>query len=340
MNQRPTNTDLETGAGLEAGAGLRDVQSQAAQGGSLGLGLLRLLRIKQWAKGVFVMIGPLYAFADGRLPGWVTLIDALWAALGFALASSACYAFNDIRDVEADRQHPRKRRRPIASGAVSPAQAGVMACVLLGLSALTLLGLAPLARPWVGGVLLIYVANTVVYSLVLKHRVVADVMSLSMGFVLRVLAGCMAVGVGPTTYLLNVTFFLAMFLAFGKRLGERRTLGSEQATLARGVQAGYTDDTLRLAVIATAVVVLVSYAGYVLSRDADYVYTGGFNLLWLTMLPATYGLLRCVHLVENARYDDPTELATRDRPFQLSAVLFAAITGACVLARHAGYLGK
>jgi decaprenyl-phosphate phosphoribosyltransferase len=309
-------------------------------GGGVWLGLLKLLRVKQWSKGVFVMIGPVYAYADGHLPGAWSLVDAAWAMAGFALASSACYAFNDVRDAEADRQHPRKKRRPVASGVVSPGAALWLAGVLLVLSGLTLAMLPVLARLWVGGVLAVYVLNTLAYSVVLKHRVVADVMSLSMGFVLRVLAGCMAVGVGPSTYLLNVTFFLAMFLAFGKRLGERRTLGSDQATLARGVQAGYTDDTLRLAVIATAVVVLVSYAGYVLSRDADYVYTGGFNLLWLTMLPATYGLLRCVHLVENARYDDPTELATKDRPFQLSAIGFALLTGACMWAKSAGYLGK
>ena len=100
----------------------------------------------------------------------------------------------------------------------------------------------------------VYVANVTAYSALLKHIVIADVVSLSLGFVLRVLVGCAAVGVSPTTWLLNTTFFLAMFLAFGKRLGERRLLGGEGAALARGVQAGYTDELLRLAVVVTAVV--------------------------------------------------------------------------------------
>ncbi len=306
----------------------------------VGVGLLRLLRLKQWLKGAFVLIGPAYAFADRALPGPHALWSAAWAFLAFGLASSACYAFNDVRDAPADREHPRKRLRPVARGAVSPALALGFAAGLLVLAGLAVLGVDRAAQPWVGAVLALYVLNTTAYSLLLKRRVVADVMSLSMGFVLRVLAGCMAVGVGPTTYLLNVTLFLAMFLAFGKRLGERRTLGAETATRARTVQAGYTDDSLRLALIATAVVTLVTYAGYVQSRDAHYTYTGGFNLLWLTMLPATYGLLRCVHLVENARYDDPTELATKDRPFQLAALAFAALTGALMYARMTGHLGK
>lgn len=311
------------------------------------LGLIRLARVPHWVKGAFVFIGPAYALADGNLASPSLLWSAAWAALAFGLASSACYAINDIRDAEQDRQHPRKRHRPVASGVVSPAVATGFAVLLVVLSAAALLGVEGSARPWVALCVAIYVANTVAYSLVLKHRVIADVICLAMGFVLRVIAGCLAVGVGPTTYLLNVVFFLAMFLAFGKRLGERRSLGDEGATRARGVQAGYSEDTLRLAVVTTAVVTLVTYAGYVLSREAHFGWQPswmgskghGFNLLWLTMLPATYGLLRCVLLVEKGRYDDPTELAIRDRPFQLAAAAFVLYAGALMYARHAGLLG-
>src|SRR5690606_16191438 len=118
-----------------------------------------------------------------------------------------------------------------------------------------------------------------------------DVISLASGFVLRVLGGCAAAMVVPSSWLLNCIFFLSMFLAFGKRLGERRTLGADAAA-ARGVQSVYTDDLLRMSVVVTAVATLITYAGYVQAHEEDY--RRGFNLLWLTMLPATYGLLRCI----------------------------------------------
>src|SRR5690606_21521931 len=126
-----------------------------------------------------------------------------------------------------------------------------------------------------------------------------------------------------------------MFLAFGKRLGERRTMGRE-ASAARGVQSAYTDDLLRMAVVVTAVATLLTYATYTQSQDDRFramigvasdsvaavgaeTATGfGMNLLWLTVLPATYGLLRCIVLLEQGRYDDPTVLVTKDRPMQVS----------------------
>lgn len=317
------------------------------RGGGLAFGLVRLARVPHWVKGVFVLIGPVYALGDGNLASVSVLWSALWAALAFGLASSACYAVNDIRDAEQDRAHPRKRTRPVASGVVPVPAAWALAGVLLALSAAAVLGVQGAGRVWVGLCVGLYVVNTLAYSLVFKHRVIADVICLAMGFVLRVVAGCLAVGVAPTTYLLNVVFFLAMFLAFGKRLGERRSLGEAGAARARGVQASYSEQTLGLAVVATGVVTLVTYAGYVLSRQGQFAWHAswmgsaghGFNLLWLTMLPATYGLLRCVLLVETGRYDDPTELALRDRPFQLAALAFAAYAGVLMYARHAGVLG-
>jgi decaprenyl-phosphate phosphoribosyltransferase len=181
----------------------------------------------------------------------------------------------------------------------------------------------------------VYVLNVLAYSIRIKHMPVADTISLASGFVLRVLGGCAAAMVEPSSWLLNVTFFLSMFLALGKRLGERRTMG-EDAPNARGVQAKYTDDLLRMAVVVTGVATLLSYSDYV--RGQADKYTLGFNLLWLTMLPATYGLLRCILLVERGTYDDPTDLALRDRPFQLAGFLFVAITVGVMLGSSTGVI--
>lgn len=307
---------------------------------SLARHLLRLARPHQWSKSAFVFIGPLYATQAG--PGWdwgATVSAVLLTAAAFALASSGCYIFNDIADAEADRAHPRKRHRPIASGAVSPAQARVVAAGLFvaGAMAAAGAGLVNAGAGWWPLILVVvHVVNVLTYSVRLKHMVIVDVMSLSLGFVLRVVAGCAAVGVWPTTWLLNVTLFLSMTLAFGKRLGERQSLGAAAAS-ARAVQQAYSLDLLRMSLVVTGVATLLTYAAYVVTREASYSLGGipgsggGFNLLWLTMLPATYGLLRAITLMESGRFDDPTELAVSDRPFQVAAALFVVLTMAIMV---------
>lgn len=290
---------------------------------------LELARPKQWTKGAFVLIGPVYGMT---LVNASAAIAALGAFLAFAFFSSACYIHNDIMDRTADLAHPRKRRRPIPSGRVSTTNAALLAG-MFGIAGAAALFLVPSgaehrwAREFLALAVAMYVGNVLLYSAFLKRLVVADVMSLALGFVLRVVGGCAAVGAPPSTWLLNVTLFVAMFLAFGKRLGERRTMG-QQASAARIVQSKYTDDLLRMSVVVTGVATLLTYAQYV-QAQGEY-YTLGFNLLWLTMLPATYGLLRAMVKVETGMYDDPTELASKDRPFQLAVVLFGGITVALI----------
>lgn len=303
----------------------------------LALSLLKLARPKQWAKSVFVLIGPFYGMKDLAEEGQRftdILVPALIAAALFALASSACYVVNDIADREADRLHPRKRTRPIASGAVGVPTAWAFAGILLAVAFGGVLLLDPSVRLWVAVTLALYVSNVFTYSLRVKHIVIADVMSLAMGFVFRVMGGCAAVGIAPSIWLLNVTLFLAMFLAFGKRLGERRTLavaglhnGAEAIASAahhRPVQRVYTDNLLRMMVVVTGVATLMGYAAYVQAKEAEHL--GEFPLLWLTTLPATFCLLRSIVLLEHGEYDDPTELATNDLPFQLGAGAFAVLT--------------
>jgi decaprenyl-phosphate phosphoribosyltransferase len=264
--------------------------------------------------------------------GLETLVSGFLAAGAFALASSACYVVNDLLDAEQDRAHPRKRLRPIASGAVTKAQARWFAAALI-VAAAALLAALP-AAVWLAVSLVVgaYVANVWAYSLKLKHIVIADVMSLALGFVLRMLGGCAAVEIAPTSWLLNCTFFLAMFLAFGKRLGERRTMGLDAATV-RGVHAAYTDDLLRMAVVVTGVATLITYAGYVQFRADENTHVvppfhAGINMLWFTMVPATYALLRSIVLLERGTYDDPTELVVKDWPMKIAAGLFALLSAA------------
>lgn len=302
------------------------------EGGKGGIiDLIRLARPHQWAKGVFVLIGPVFAYADQQAGAGRLHVDWLGVALAFiafGFASSSCYIINDIKDRDADRAHPRKMHRPIASGRVAIGTARVFSGVLLVLAGITSAGAALRSGApetwWLPAIIALYVANVVAYSLRLKQVVMLDVICLSIGFVLRVIGGCVAAGVEPSSWLLNCTFFVSMFLAFGKRLGERRSLGDAEAAAARGVQGAYTSDLLRMAVVVTAVASLLTYAGYIEEKSEQY--TIGFNLLWLTILPATYGLLRAIVVLERGRYDDPTELAVHDRPFQAAAGVFGLMT--------------
>lgn len=296
---------------------------------------VKLARPTQWSKSVFVAIGPAYGWAQGARFEWWGVV---WAAIAFSLASSGLYVINDWFDRERDRVHPRKRHRPLASGSVS-ARAGLMYAVcLLAVSVLAVLMLQAWHTRIIVGVLVgLHMTNVLTYSAYFKRKVIVDVLSLSMGFVLRVMAGCAAVEIEPSSWLLNATLFLSMFLAFGKRLGERRTLG-ENASAARSVQLGYSDVLLEMAVVVTAVATLLTYAGYVQSRGADFtvrfgevVAEGlgqgfGFNLLWLTMLPSTLAVLRTMVQLDRGKYDDPTELAMRDAVVRVCAVAFAGLT--------------
>ena len=299
----------------------------------LWLSLIKLARPQQWCKSVFVLVGPAYGLLD--MPEGTDLralaIWALVAAASFSLASSGCYVLNDLADAEVDRQHPRKCLRPIASGEVTAGIARIYALVLYMVAAGLAMLLPEAGRWWFVLTLGLYVVNVNVYTGFFKHLVIADVMGLSIGFVLRVLGGCAAVSVEPSTWLLNVTLFVSMFLAFGKRLGERRMFartpgGSDHsgAVHHRRVQEGYTDTTLEMAVVVTAVTTLVTYAFYV--QDQAGSYHMGFNLLWLTVLPATYAMLRAIVLLERGEYDDPTELAVHDRACQAAGIVFVVMT--------------
>ncbi len=324
-----------------------DSSKHAATGGPVGGlvgGLIKLARPHQWVKGVFVLAGPAFAYGDGKLDGLgIPQLIGTMAVVFFAFCFSAsgCYVFNDLGDVERDRAHPRKCRRPIASGRVSEQHAKVYVAALLVIG----LGLGLLIpgelKWWVVGLVGAYIANVTLYTAMLKHVVILDVLSLSTGFVLRVLGGCAAVAVTPSTWLLNATLFLSMFLAFGKRLGERRVMGDDEVASAREVQQRYSDQILRMLVVVVGVATLLTYTGYVQSREHDMSVMlvnsadgrGGFsfNLLWVTVMPAMLGLLRTITLIMDGKYDDPTELAMKDPVVRWSGVAFVGLTVGAVL---------
>ena len=202
--------------------------------------LLQAMRPHQWVKNGFVLAPLIFA---RQLTEPKSLMAAGLAFCAFSAVASAIYLLNDAMDVERDRLHPSKRNRPIASGALSIRVALAAAAILAPGG----LALAWLTRP--GAVMTIgtYLVVNIAYSIRLKHVALLDVFIIALGFLLRVIAGALAVGVGISPWLLICTFFVALFMAFGKRRAELEELGSDasghRAALAE-YNTGFVDKAL------------------------------------------------------------------------------------------------
>ncbi|MHC5035033.1 MAG: decaprenyl-phosphate phosphoribosyltransferase [Planctomycetota bacterium] len=284
---------------------------------------LGLLRATQWVKNVFVF-APL--FFAGRILDAEAWRAAALACAGFCLLSSATYIVNDIADVEEDRAHPRKRRRPIAVGEVSPFQGMLvaLACAAVG----TVLCLSVSVPVTVIG--LAYVCLNCVYTFWLKHHVLVDVMCIAVGFVLRALAGGLAVGVPVSLWLHACTFTLCTFLGFGKRRCEVAELGGSGLAAEHSAKfARYTLPLLDQLLSVSAGVTIVTYILYTV--DSDTVARTGTPYLFFSVPLVIYCVFRFAMLVEAGRISDPTEAITRDWPFMAALAIWAAYAGAVVM---------
>lgn len=272
--------------------------------------LLSLLRPHQWLKNGFVALPFLFGH---RLDGVEALVSALVAVFSFSLASSAVYVFNDLRDVEADRQHPRKRHRPLAAGTVSSASA-----IMLGAGcAVAALVSGLLLDPWYIACLLAYFGLNTAYTLHLKRMAGVDVACIGTGFALRVLAGSVAAQVVPSAWLVGLTFLLALFLALAKRREE--VLLAEQGHDCRACLSVYTRDGLNIAVSISAAVVAAGYLAYTLS-PAIQTYYGTDAVTWTFPFVAA-GLLRYLWLTfAHGNSGSPARVLMSDRPLQLCVV--------------------
>lgn len=243
--------------------------------------LIQLLRPHQWLKNGFVLVGLLFAHAwnDGA-----KLSHALIAFVAFCLLSSAVYVFNDFLDREADRLHPQKRNRPLAAGRVSVKVAlMVMAmCLAGGLW----LACTTSAAPWV---FVLYIAMNIAYSLGLKQVVVLDVFLIASGFMLRLLAGTVGIGIVPSQWLLLCGLMLTLFLGFAKRRAELVLL-PEDSVGHRAVLEHYSEALLDQFITIVAAGTIVSYSLYTVS--AETVTLHGSNHLMMTVPFVLYGLLR------------------------------------------------
>lgn len=284
---------------------------------SLARGLLSEARPKQWVKNVLLLAAP---GAAGVLTQVDVLGPLLLGILAFCLTASGVYYVNDLVDVESDRAHPVKRKRPIAAGAV-PVPLAMCVGGLLFLSGVAVAALVSLQFLLV---LLLYVLVTTSYSFRLKHVPVVDLVMVSAGFLLRAVAGGVAADVPLSPLFLLVAAFGSLFMVAGKRHGEFMEMGAERAST-RASLSSYSDAYLRYVwSIASAVTML----GY--SLWAFQLSQGRPSPIWyeLSVAPFVIALLRYAYLVEGGRGGEPEELVLSDRQLQLFglvwAVLFAA----------------
>jgi decaprenyl-phosphate phosphoribosyltransferase len=276
--------------------------------------LVRLARPRDWAKAVFILL-PLPFAVRGGDADFQPLAFAT-GVLGFCLASSGVYALNDVRDAEADRAHPAKRSRPVASGALPARVALVWGAALVASG----LGLAAASgRPAVVALLAVYLALNGLYTLGAKEVPLVDVFLLASGFLLRVLVGCALLGAPPSNWLLLCSVWGALFLAFGKRRADlTRGMGAEARSVRLGYTAGFLDHAMGIA----AGIALLSYSLYSQESQA---FAAGRELAGLPFL--AFGLLhvlRVAHLDELR--DAPVELAWRSRSLQLCGLGWALAT--------------
>jgi 4-hydroxybenzoate polyprenyltransferase len=281
---------------------------------------LRLLRPHEWIKNGFVL-APLAFVPEISRREWP---QALLAAAAFCLISSAVYAINDVIDAPSDRHHPRKRHRPVAAGTVRPAAAYFLAAVMAaGAAALA----ATLPRP-VAWLLLIYVANNIAYNVVVKQLIILDVMSIAVGFVLRLLVGASAIAVEPSSWLIVCGFSLALLLGFGKRRAELGLAGASGAAF-RKTLAGYTPPVLDSLLAVCSATTLLSYMLYTVAPETRLVHGTG-ALIWTTPFVA-YGLFRFMFRVHDETGEGPAEIVYSDGVLLLNGVLWLVAVGAILL---------
>ncbi len=274
--------------------------------------LLKTMRIRQWTKNAFLFGALVF---DGKL---FILPDFLRTLAGFILfcsISSAVYLFNDLLDIEADRQHPQKRNRPLPSGKL-PIRVAIATGVLL---ALITIGLGYLLAPAFALILIVYLVLMLVYSKWLKHIPILDTLIIAAGFVLRVHAGTTLIIVerfSPWMYVMMT--LLALYLGFGKRRAELALL-NQDASSHRKVLDGYTIPLLDQFIIIVSSTTIVAYALYTFFRPE----APGDHALMLTIPFVVYAIFRYLYLIQVKHSGGaPEEILLSDRPLQATILLW------------------
>jgi decaprenyl-phosphate phosphoribosyltransferase len=276
---------------------------------NLASGIVKALRPRQWVKNLLVLAAPLFALGgDVQYDYRDVFIKVGIAFVAFSLAASSIYLINDARDVEADRQHPTKRFRPIAAGVVPVGLAYGLAVVLAAVA----LVISWLATPNLAVVIAVYLGIQLAYCFGLKHQAVLDICIVSSGFLIRAIAGGVAAGIPLSQWFLLVMAFGSLFMAAGKRYAELQLAERTGAKIRKSLE-NYTSTYLRFVWTLSATAVVVCYG------------------LWaFSMVPFTIAILRYAVDVDGGLAGEPEDIVLRDRVLQLLGVALIGTIGAAV----------
>lgn len=279
--------------------------------------IFKLIRIPQWIKNFFVFIPVVYS---RNLFHTDYLIKSLIAFFIFCLLSSVVYVINDIFDAEADRHHPIKKNRPIASGKISNAKGITIAVVLLALGLLLSIYTNSMFKIFA----VLYLVINIFYSVKLKHIVLLDIFSIAAGFMIRVTAGALIISVEISSWLILTTMFLSLFLAVMKRRSELVVAGDEQSSTRKVLEFYSTNFIDQMATIAAAGVI-ISYALYTVSLRTITVFQTE-HLIYTTPF-VVFGIFRYMFLVINHnKGENTTEIMVTDIPMIMNILLYSLTT--------------
>lgn len=275
---------------------------------------LKLLRPHQWVKNSFVLTGILFGH---RWNDPDKVVQTLLVVIGFSLVSSAVYALNDVRDAEQDRQHPRKKLRPVASGQIRPSTAMAIAAALLALG----FSIATYAS-WLAAALIgVYMTLNLAYSFGLKHIVILDVFIIAAGFMLRILAGTIGIDIHPSHWLLFCGLTMTLFLGFAKRRAELLQHSSGGGT--RRVLEHYNAQILDIMIAVTVACVIISYSLYAMNERTIEIH-GTENLIYTAPF-VIYAIFRYVYLIyKEGGGEDTARDLVRDPHILVSVLLWGA----------------
>lgn len=285
--------------------------------------IVRSLRPRQWLKNLLVFAAPA---AAGVLDEWDELSVTLLMFLAFCAASSSTYLWNDLADLEADRRHPVKRHRPIAAGTVSR-QTAVVTAVALTVVAFAL---AALTGRWEAvGVLALYLAVTLTYTVIWKHIAVLDLVAIASGFVLRAAAGAAAADVEMSSWFVLVTSFGSLFVVTGKRYAELRDLDTD-AQAVRATLGEYSEGYLRFVLAVSAAGAMVSYC--VWAFETKELAGSDLPFYELSIVPIVTAFFRYALVVEHGDGAAPEEVFASDRVLQVLIAIWVVVFGVAVYA--------
>ncbi|AXT84785.1 decaprenyl-phosphate phosphoribosyltransferase [Aeromicrobium sp. A1-2] len=274
--------------------------------------VLRTTRPRQWTKNVLVIAAPL---AAGVVWDGSTILAVLGTFVAFTLAASSIYLFNDVIDAEDDRRHPRKRLRPVAAGQLTPAVAIFASAVCAGLA----LSLGWLIDPDLAATLAVYVVIQVLYALWLKEQPVIDLSIVAAGFLLRAIAGGVAVDVPLSQWFLLVASFGSLFMVAGKRYSELRSVGAAART--RRTLEVYSESYLRFVWSLAAAITITAYSLWAFEISDG----SGINWQAVSIAPFVMGLLRYAVDVDRGLAGEPEEAVLRDPVLQIIGLLWLTI---------------